>query len=1311
MVGGGLAFENAGTLDVRAGELRFERPSTQAGASFAVSAGALLRFASFPVHFEGTTSGTPEGTVTLDTEITADAAVWDLGGTGVEWTADYLNGGSLTNAGLVRLTGASGSRGVRGPTSAFTNEGTVEFSGTGRFYVYNGAAVANEALWEVTDEGDLYGSTGASTFTNAETGTLRKRGDGLAQVVGGGLAFENAGTLDVRGGELRFERPSTQAGAVLAVAEGAVLRFASFPVHFEGTTSGDPAGTLTLDTDVTAAPGAVWAFGGTGMEWTADYLNGGSLTNAGLVRLTGASGSRGVRGDGVRFRNTGVVEFSGTGRFYISNGARAENAADWRITEGGDLYGSTGLGTFVNEADATLTASGADATAQVVGGGLVFENAGTLDVRAGTLAFARPSTHTDATFTVAEDALLHFDTFSVRFEGVTSGDPAGTARISTDFTAADGAVWDLGGTGMEWTSDYLNGGALTNAGRLRLTTGTASRGVRNAAAALTNEGTVEFADDGRFYVHNGATVTNEGLWEVTDGGDLYGSTGTGTFTNTAGATLRKRGDGLAQVVGGGLAFENAGTLDVRAGELRFERPSTQAGASFAVSAGALLRFASFPVHFEGTTSGTPEGTVTLDTEITADAAVWDLGGTGVEWTADYLNEGSLTNAGLVRLTGASGSRGVRGGSSSFRNDGTVEHTGAGRFYVYGGASATNAADWRITEGGDLWGFTGAGTFTNTASATLTASGAETTQIVGGGLTVSNAGTVDVREGTLSVSRPFTHLPGAVLMGSGTFEPGTQFALQGTLAPGTSPGLLSWTGRYAPEATADLAIEIGGSEPGTGHDQLAVSGEAAASGRLTAEVLPGYTPTDGEVLTVLTATSVTGGFTFEGLVDPVADVSLYPDVTETAVTLTAFNGIPTVSGPLAVTPAEAVNNQTVEFVVTGTGFAPDLSIVLECDDCFEPEAGTVPGRVRRIRPNEIVVLFELAPEIAGSYDVVVTDPRGGEARTGITIADAPPTLSLTTLDGQASETGRDPGVFVIASDRPLREPLEVSVQLSGSAVHFVDYMTDVIRNTVRIPAGVDSVAVGIYPLNDDLDESTETVTMRLLYDGETGPTLASLGITDGPPQDAFEVYVATPDHAANLGLFSLTVGGQGFTSGSSVRLGGNGGLDPVRTEVNEAGTILTAQFQLADQPFGPRDVIVESGTGESRTLPGALTVEGPTFPEVSVRVLAPSRVPRTRMRTYTLLLHNRGNVDVIGYPALSGLPPGTEWETDFVAESLTGGPTLPWHELTAPHEHEDGVVISLPVMLLPAGSTREVEIRAAVGTPQTLTLVGGWMYVK
>ena len=91
------------------------------------------------------------------------------------------------------------------------------------------------------------------------------------------------------------------------------------------------------------------------------------------------------------------------------------------------------------------------------------------------------------------------------------------------------------------------------------------------------------------------------------------------------------------------------------------------------------------VTIAGTLTGEPAGRLYVSNATEADGtATLNLSGTGLEWTGNYLESGTLVNRGLLRWTTNVNSRGVRGGAT-LRNEGTLRWEDAG--YVFLGGSA------------------------------------------------------------------------------------------------------------------------------------------------------------------------------------------------------------------------------------------------------------------------------------------------------------------------------------------------------------------------------------------------------------------------------------------------------------------------------------------------------------------------------------------------------------------------------------------------------------------------------------------------
>lgn len=82
---------------------------------------------------------------------------------------------------------------------------------------------------------------------------------------------------------------------------------------------------------------------------------------------------------------------------------------------------------------------------------------------------------------------------------------------------------------------------------------------------------------------------------------------------------------------------------------------------------------------------------------------------------------------------------------------------------------------------------------------------------------------------------------------------------GDLSPANSPGILTLTGNFNQGATGRLFIELGGTEVGSGYDQLVIGGTALLGGTLALCLLDGFVPAIGQTLTIVTPGTVGGAF--------------------------------------------------------------------------------------------------------------------------------------------------------------------------------------------------------------------------------------------------------------------------------------------------------------------------------------------------------------------------------------------------------------------------------------------------------------------
>jgi hypothetical protein len=144
-----------------------------------------------------------------------------------------------------------------------------------------------------------------------------------------------------------------------------------------------------------------------------------------------------------------------------------------------------------------------------------------------------------------------------------------------------------------------------------------------------------------------------------------------------------------------------------------------------------------------------------------------------------------------------------------------------------------------------------------------------------GVNIKTGGEIKLAGGTIDTQ--FIDMRGGILGGSGTILTGSGPIagqvenLDGRVEPGDGVGTLNIEGRYANTVSGVLAIEIGGTTPGTEFDQLIIDGDVSLAGTL--EVLfvgleggTPFAPAANDSFEFLTATGARNG-TFDTLLLP------------------------------------------------------------------------------------------------------------------------------------------------------------------------------------------------------------------------------------------------------------------------------------------------------------------------------------------------------------------------------------------------------------------------------------------------------------
>ncbi len=507
-------------------------------------------------------------------------------------------------------------------------------------------------------------------------------------------------------------------------------------------------------------------------------------------------------------------------------------------------------------------------------------NTSTYNISSGTLAItANAALAIDPSNTGEQNGGIY-----AGIDGTGIVNQSGTSTITTDWVVLDNRVDTLAGTNQPDGIDRYNlsGGTLEIRGQYGISNRNATTEFNFTGGTIKNVG-------------SGVNMRIAGL-----GNFVIGTGGTGTPTlDTNGAT---------NSISVARAFTGAGTLvKAGAGTLNLNAASPAWTGNFSITGGIVAT---------GTQSGglgsfnTPGRTINATT------------GTSINLTTNNVLDNGVGNANLptMNLDGAtlSSTRYNVLGPINLSNGATLTQTStdAGGYQGYQlrgdvGVSGTSASTIATTNGkgthlntntiftvADVTGnanadltvstplldqsadFTSAtGGFTKAGPGTMTLTGISTytgatvvsagTLHVATGASLANTGGTTVNSGAIftvngTVPGVTTVNLGGLLNGSGIT--GTVAILDGTIAPGNSPGLLS-TGNLTTTGNTTFSMDIAGTTPVTQYDQLSVTGsiDIGATSILTLNITS--TPVMGESYFLINndlADPITG--TFSGVSD-------------------------------------------------------------------------------------------------------------------------------------------------------------------------------------------------------------------------------------------------------------------------------------------------------------------------------------------------------------------------------------------------------------------------------------------------------------
>ncbi|MCP5533476.1 MAG: autotransporter-associated beta strand repeat-containing protein [Akkermansiaceae bacterium] len=805
------------------------------------------------LHWDGDTSGGGNGS----------SDVWDTSTANWNPASDYTGTAQSWN-------NANNDSAVFGGTAGTVTLGTAITAGGVTFetdgYTVTGSTLTLAGTTPTLSSGSGVSASIASSL--AGSSGLTKTGDGTVALTGGnslsGNIAVNAGTLQLNGSR-GFNAGFFGGSRTFTVASGATLDVA-------GTWNTSSANVFTLN-------GGTLNFSLGGSEPNANYVNNLNVTNGTIsgnafrtgngavsYNFSGDSGST-ISAD-LGMVRTGALP-GGTITLDVADGAAANDLAI-----SGVIHDVTGF------ANSTLRKSGA--------GTLLLGNAGNsftgaVVVAAGTLKFGAAGGATNGVLGVLNTAVS-----KVTVESGATIDFNGHNDNTYGYTIAGSGV---GGVGALTNT----GGGIANnfrqASNIALSADASIGGTGNWSLLASSYSATTLNTAGFTLTKTGSntiglvntTVSGGGTVQIDQGSLALGPVGSGvnasgtafTLADSTGVSLSVgRDSSIGSLSGGGSAggsvsLSSSRTLTVGA----LDSNTTFSGAI--TGAGALVKTGGGNLTFGGSTANTYTGLTTINEgtlTLAKNDSVTALAGSvvvnaGATLAADSNKSGRIADSASITITGAGaqflfganqndtinvlgindgGTVNIGGSGSNLRPNGGITSTGGGSITgsagngglnFNGGTRTITVSDNTLAIGVSLsnGGLTkdGDGTLSLTASSTYSGD----TTVTAGTLLVNNGSGSGTGSGLVNVSTTGT------LGGSGTIGGAT--TISGTLAPGNSPGTLSFGSDLGLNGTAILEIELDPTlmTPGGGFNDL-----LAVTGNLTLDGLLNVTATSGDFLT-------------------------------------------------------------------------------------------------------------------------------------------------------------------------------------------------------------------------------------------------------------------------------------------------------------------------------------------------------------------------------------------------------------------------------------------------------------------------------
>ncbi|MDB6175336.1 MAG: hypothetical protein JWL59_4647 [Chthoniobacteraceae bacterium] len=1212
------------------------------------TAGALVNFALLDANAGGAFNGPGisraigtlnlSGTNTLTGGPVLELAGGTLNGTGTfagsgqfNWSSGTILGNVAVATGSTLFLTSSGGK-LLGGNNAGTSGiltisvgATVHWQDASDLQLQNLAMIDNRGTFEVANNQSILSISGSTPlFENHATGVFTKTTPGLTTVESS-VTFHNEGTINAAAG-------ATIDFQTLRLADGNKLtgpglsRVASGSLVLEpGATTLGTNATLELTGSATLSGGG--SVGGDGhLNWSGGTITGTLIVGAGSTLFITGSAPKLLNGNNagtsglIGIPSSSTVLWSGTGDIQLQNRAAIDNNGRFIAQNSQNVtYISGGEGHFNNHAGGTFIKAGAGTT--TFGNTVRFVNEGEVNI-------ATAGATIDFQLLDAADAGT--------FTGLGISRAIGTLALAGNTPLGAGATLELAGgtlTGsgtfagqgnFNWSSGTVAGNVNVAAGSMMLITGAADKLLRGNNAgtsgilAVSPGGAIVWNGTGNLLTQNQAIINNAGLFNAQNSQSFsYLSGSEPLFNNLSGGTFTKSGIGTTSF-GSNIRFINSGSVNVAIGgaAIDFQLLDTANGSAFTgpglsrvlgtlaiagtttIGAGSMLELAGGTLTGTGTFAGTgnfnwSSGTITGVPTIGSGSSML-ISGNGTK----LLRGNNAGTSGILNISNGAGVVWATPGSITLQNLAIINNAGTfdsqnDHTFLYGGGSAP--------------------LFHNLATGTLLKSAGSGGTVFEGATKVDNAGTIEVRTGTLVFNSSLTQTAGITRLNGGNIATAGTILLQGgilggtgtvvgnisnaaTVAPGNNgAGILTVTGNYAQTSAGTLAVELGGTAAGTEHDQLNVAGTTTLAGALSVAYTGGFIPGTGDQFRVIASTSNPGIF-------PTAPANVAQTPSATGLTISI------------ITPSQPDLSLTQDDGVTVTMPGSILSYTLGYkNDGPLPASGV---QLTEILPDGTT--FNAAASTAGwtettpgIYKLFIGTLASGATGTAIfaTAVNSPAASGLTQITATASIAGAGGADLTPANN-------------SATDSDTLNATPDLVLSKSDGATETTPGSLLSYTLNYHNDGTRDATGVTLTETLPAGTTFNATASSQG--------WVETAPGIFKLNVGALAAGGTGGTATFAVNVVSTApaGLDTISgtaliaddnsngTDLNPANNTGTDSDLLNAAP----DLVLTHADGVTATTPGSLL-------------------------TYNLAYHNDGHQDATGVVLTETLPAGTSFNAN------------------------------------------------------------------